>query len=200
MAVIRFEKVIGALPGSLTANTVYLVRTGVGFDFYMTDATGAVAHKANSGDGWTTQVLAANFTAINGTPVNTPLAFAPEPNAIYEFEGRFMLSTNAVTGGIRTGLRWPATGIVRGVASASTVISSNGTSNVHINAPNNLDLVPAGHAVADVPFRSIMDANFITDGTVSGNIQTTLSSENGQTLATMFAGSYIRWRKVAAAP
>lgn len=46
---IRFHKVVGALPGSLDANAIYAVRTGVGFDLHVTDATGQIAHSVNSG-------------------------------------------------------------------------------------------------------------------------------------------------------
>lgn len=46
---IRFHKVVGALPGDLDANAIYAVRTGVGFDLHVTDATGRIAHSVNSG-------------------------------------------------------------------------------------------------------------------------------------------------------
>ncbi len=48
MAVIRFEKVVGSLPATIQPNTVYAVRTGSGFDLYITDATGGIAHTLNS--------------------------------------------------------------------------------------------------------------------------------------------------------
>ena len=48
MAILNVEKVIGSLPATLVANTLYLVRTGAGFDFYTTDSTGAIAYSANS--------------------------------------------------------------------------------------------------------------------------------------------------------
>ena len=48
MAVFNATKVVGALPVTLEPNTLYLVRVGEGFDFYCSDATGAIAHKVNS--------------------------------------------------------------------------------------------------------------------------------------------------------
>ena len=33
-----------------TANTLYFVRTGDGFDLYCSDQTGSIAHKLNDGD------------------------------------------------------------------------------------------------------------------------------------------------------
>lgn len=46
--IFRAEKSIVNLPDSLTANTVYFVRVGEGFDFYCSDITGNVAHKINA--------------------------------------------------------------------------------------------------------------------------------------------------------
>ena len=41
------EKVVATLPGTLTANCVYWVRTGLGLVPYVTDNTGAIAHAVN---------------------------------------------------------------------------------------------------------------------------------------------------------
>lgn len=49
MSVFRLAKVVSTLPGTLTADTLYLVRTGAGFDFYVSDSTGSVAHALNGG-------------------------------------------------------------------------------------------------------------------------------------------------------
>ena len=49
MSTFRIYKVVSALPGTLEPDSVYAVRTGVGFDLYISDATGTVAHKVNSG-------------------------------------------------------------------------------------------------------------------------------------------------------
>jgi hypothetical protein len=48
MANLRFAKVVSALPGTLVANTIYAVRVDEGFDLYVTDMTGAVAHNLNA--------------------------------------------------------------------------------------------------------------------------------------------------------
>jgi hypothetical protein len=47
-APIRFCKEVSALPATLAANTLYLVRVGTGFDLYATDSTGAIAYTQNS--------------------------------------------------------------------------------------------------------------------------------------------------------
>lgn len=54
MSAFKVDKVISTLPVTLTPDTVYAVRVGVGFDLYITDNTGAIAHKINSaGDTYT---------------------------------------------------------------------------------------------------------------------------------------------------
>lgn len=49
--ILRFVKVVAALPSPLSANTFYSVRVGEGFDMYLTDTTGSVAFKLNGGNG-----------------------------------------------------------------------------------------------------------------------------------------------------
>lgn len=44
---LKFKKVISELPQSLDKDTVYLVRTGEGFDMFVTDETGNVAFQIN---------------------------------------------------------------------------------------------------------------------------------------------------------
>ena len=50
MAIFRIEKNIATLPGTLTADTVYAVRAGAGFDLYITESTASVAYKVNTAD------------------------------------------------------------------------------------------------------------------------------------------------------
>lgn len=47
MGVFRLAKVIASLPGSLIRDTFYAVRTGAGFNLFLSDATGTVAHPLN---------------------------------------------------------------------------------------------------------------------------------------------------------
>lgn len=47
MANLVVHKVVAALPGALAPNSVYAVRVGDGFDLYISDATGAAAHRLN---------------------------------------------------------------------------------------------------------------------------------------------------------
>lgn len=68
MPVMRFEKVVGALPSTLTPNTLYAVRTGAGFDLYASDATGSIAHSLNAGGGLTTNLDAVPWAKRLPTP------------------------------------------------------------------------------------------------------------------------------------
>jgi hypothetical protein len=44
------RKEVGALPTTLTPNTIYAVRRGLGFDLHISDSTGLIAHKLNNTD------------------------------------------------------------------------------------------------------------------------------------------------------
>lgn len=47
MDIIKIDKVVSDLPSTLVNNTIYAVRVGGGFDLYMSDSTGVVAHPLN---------------------------------------------------------------------------------------------------------------------------------------------------------
>lgn len=49
MSILRLHKVIANLPSTLQPNAIYAVRVGEGFDLYISDATGSIAHKVNAG-------------------------------------------------------------------------------------------------------------------------------------------------------
>lgn len=51
MSVFKIQKVIGSVPGTIEPDCIYLVRTGAGFDVYVSDTTGGVAHILNGGTG-----------------------------------------------------------------------------------------------------------------------------------------------------
>lgn len=43
----QIGKVVSTLPGTLEADTIYMVRVGAGYVQYVTDSTGTVAYKSN---------------------------------------------------------------------------------------------------------------------------------------------------------
>jgi hypothetical protein len=61
MATIKHYKVVAALPSTLVADSIYLVRVGTGFDLYVTNSSGTiVAYPANYQQG------SANLSALSG--------------------------------------------------------------------------------------------------------------------------------------
>lgn len=61
MATIKHYKVVAALPSTLVADSIYLVRVGTGFDLYVTNSSGTiVAYPANY------QAGSANLNALSG--------------------------------------------------------------------------------------------------------------------------------------
>jgi hypothetical protein len=47
---VKFYKTVVTLPETLEPNTIYAVRVGEGFDFYLSDLTGAIAYKSNTAE------------------------------------------------------------------------------------------------------------------------------------------------------
>jgi hypothetical protein len=95
MAVIKFAKVVSTLPNPIVADTIYLVRTGSGFDIYTTDTTGSIAYTTNAvskaGDTMTGPlVLSGNAT--------TALQAVPKQQLDAAIAGVNIFSINAQTG------------------------------------------------------------------------------------------------------
>lgn len=58
MSTYRITKAVASLPAVLVPNTIYAVRVGTGFDLFVSDMTGAVAHALNGVAGtllWSTE-------------------------------------------------------------------------------------------------------------------------------------------------
>lgn len=51
--IVDVQKVVGSLPTTLSKNTFYAVRIGKGYDLYLSDSTGKIAHKLNDNQSWT---------------------------------------------------------------------------------------------------------------------------------------------------
>jgi hypothetical protein len=65
MATVIVSKVLSALPGTLVANTIYLVRVGTGIDIYVVDSTGTIAYKTNASLGSTVSALTNSAGVVN---------------------------------------------------------------------------------------------------------------------------------------
>ena len=48
MSDLKIYKEIGSVPSNFGSDSIYAVRTGPGFDLYMTDTTGSMAYKLNN--------------------------------------------------------------------------------------------------------------------------------------------------------
>lgn len=96
MAVLRFSKVVNALPATLEANTLYMVRRGSGFDFFATNGQGSiVAYPLNA----PAAVAARSFLAAE-TPTYRIIqnAFAHYANT-YLKTGSLKITLPAITAG-----------------------------------------------------------------------------------------------------
>ena len=142
----KTSKVISALPSVIEPNTTYWVRTGLGFDLYLSDSTGDTVHKINgtppyipvpynftvNGDATlntsvsqTSNVTAAITLANSGVTAGTYGSSTEVPAIVVDLKGR-------VTKVTKTPIRTSSTtqsGIVQlSVATDSTSVSTAATS------------------------------------------------------------------------
>jgi hypothetical protein len=68
MTTLKVRKEVAVLPAVLDPDTIYFVRVGLGFDLYVTDNTGVIAHKLN-GSQTTATLKSPSFTYVNGVLV-----------------------------------------------------------------------------------------------------------------------------------
>jgi hypothetical protein len=78
MANLVVHKVVSSLPGVLAANAVYAVRAGDGFDLYITDSTGSVAHRLN-GTRPEVYLTQAAYDALSPPDANTDYYIVEDP-------------------------------------------------------------------------------------------------------------------------
>lgn len=80
MATLRVHKVVATLPNPLDPDAIYAVRVGAGFDLYISDATGSVAHKINGGasGGW--DFVSGELTVAQGTVISAAHGLGAVPS------------------------------------------------------------------------------------------------------------------------
>lgn len=76
MASLIAHKVVAALPDPLEPDAVYAVRIGDGFDLYISDTTGSVAHRLN----WTRPEVVLTQAAYDALD-------PPDPDTTYYISG-----------------------------------------------------------------------------------------------------------------
>ena len=95
----KTSKVISALPSVIEPNTTYWVRTGLGFDLYLSDSTGATVHK------------------INGTPPYIPVPYN------FTITGDATLNTSiSQTSNVTTAITLANSGVTAGTYGSSTEV------------------------------------------------------------------------------
>lgn len=72
MAAFQAAKVVSALPSTLTPDTIYLVRSGTGFNLFCSDATGSIAH----GPSEATSITAGSMSATDKAKLDGVETFA----------------------------------------------------------------------------------------------------------------------------
>jgi hypothetical protein len=88
MRTFKARKVLSSLPSQLEADTVYAVRVGTGFDLFITDSTGLIAHKVNSAG------VANTYETVNKN--------LPASNAAFAYSGGVLTSITYGNGVVKT--------------------------------------------------------------------------------------------------
>lgn len=91
-ALFKTTKVISALPSVIEPNTTYWVRSGAGFDLYLSDSTGATAHKINSPPAYSPSPY--NFAITGDATLSTTV------NQTDNISAPIILSSSGVTAGL----------------------------------------------------------------------------------------------------
>lgn len=144
MAVLRFDKRVGALPDPLTPDTVYFQRTGAGIDIRVSDSTGAVAHGLN----------APAKTAATLTHTAGAVTLDVQAADLYRFEADVYVAGEVTVVGSVPTTSWSSTsktitlpgGVLEGdvvlvfyghpAASATLTINTPGYTNIFQNSTN----------------------------------------------------------------
>lgn len=154
------------------------------------------AFAAGGSDPWTYVKLASDFVTSSSTAVNvTGLAFTPQANKSYQFDGILYLRTATATVGPRTGLSWP-TGAVDGVARIDT--PSSATARLLTNGNINAALLAAVGGLPNTTqsYPGKIEGTLIMGASPSGDVRVQLASETAATNVTIKAGSWLRYREI----
>tara|TARA_R110000772_G_scaffold1095_1_gene3847 strand:- start:1182 stop:2324 length:1143 start_codon:yes stop_codon:yes gene_type:complete len=148
------------------------------------------------GSDWTYVKLTSDAISTVTANADTDLRFTPLANKHYEIEGKFFLESVITTTGVRPGIKWPTTGLLRNVAwlvspSSATAFTSRFWGNTA--AANSAS---TGVAVANEGIYGEVKAMMVTSGTIAGDFIITIASEIAASQVKINADSFIRYREI----
>lgn len=91
------RKEVAALPATLTPNTIYAVRRGTGFDLYISDSTGLIAHKLNNTDDPLKSPVMTYTTGLL-----TGITYADGTTKVLSYTGGQLMQIDQLRGGVTT--------------------------------------------------------------------------------------------------
>jgi hypothetical protein len=186
-------KVVTSLPGTLEPNAMYFVRRGLGFDLYVADMTGTVAHRVNGED---RNVLPSAVT-INSTSYQdvTGLSFPVVAGGNYRF--KFFIPYTISDGA--SGTRWSINGpsyAGGGWLHYRTVLTLSQTAATIFGGPAGYD-APATANATSVVGASLATIEGQILATAGGNVIARGACELGTATITVRPGASVEWLRVA---
>lgn len=151
---------------------------------------------AASPDPWTYVKLTQAATTTAATNGVTALSFTPDPDTLYEIEGKFFLQAAATTTGPRPGIQWPSAGVLQNVAWVIAPISATAFASRFWGNTATANATSTGVAVANEGIYGTAQALLLTGPSVTGDFAITLASEVAGSEVRIMENSFIRYRKI----
>jgi hypothetical protein len=153
MAKIHFTKVVANLPGTLTPDTMYLVRTGAGFDLYASDTTGSIAYLANASNApiqITYPKRAATPKIVGDVSGTILVSMAITASRLYFIP--LITPRNVVLTGLRISVTTTATGTVSIGIYSNTVVSGSDIPGSLLTSVTGLDTGTTGDKTGSLSY------------------------------------------------
>lgn len=195
-----FRKIAGALPSPLAADTLYAIRTGVGFDLYISDSTGSIAHKVNDTIPSITRITSTQSSSIVTLGNITQLVSALAANSVYRVHAAITFQSAAATTGLNLGVMSPLNSRNELEISVPVVSASSSTALVKFTPNTTLtvsDNVVGTGVTAINSNHTALIRGFIHTGITAGNFQLMFASEVAASAITLQVGSSLIVEKIA---
>ena len=145
---------------------------------------------------WTYVKLAADFTTTGVTAADSGLSFTPAANKTYVVEGLLLLRSNFATAGAQPGIVFP-TGMTDQVAEIITASTTATTEVVALNTGSTTFKTAGANFVnTTTSWFGRVTSLLVTGASPSGDFKVQLASSASGKIATLKAGSYIRYRDI----